>query len=59
MRNAKLLEAEYGIAAEEWQKLRGEGVIVENRRNRIVEVHWYEAGGNIVNMKVKRYLYET
>ena len=58
IRNAIFLEAEYGIKASEWKKFRGEGYVVINGRKRKAEVHWYEADGERVKMKVKRYLDE-
>lgn len=53
------LESIYGYPAEQWQKVRGEGVVVEDGKDRIAELHWYEADGDRVRMKVKRYLDES
>ncbi len=58
IRDAIYLESNYGIPAEKWQKVRGEGVIIENGIQRTVEIHWYEAENEKVKMKVKRYLDE-
>jgi SPP1 gp7 family putative phage head morphogenesis protein len=55
IKDAAYLEADYGIAADEWQKLRGDGFIVEDGEVKHVEIHWYEADGERFEMKVKRY----
>jgi len=49
----------YGIQADKWQKVRGEGIIIENGIKRTVEIHWYEADGEKIKIKVKRYLDES
>lgn len=59
IRDAIYLESNYGIPAEKWQKVRGEGIIIENGKKRTVEIHWYEADGEKIKMKVKRYLDES
>lgn len=59
IREAIFLESNYGIQTEKWQKVRGEGVIIENGVKRTVEIHWYEADGKKIKMKVKRYLDES
>lgn len=59
IREAIALENNYGISADEWQKVRGEGVVVYKRKNRLAEVHWYEANGQKEKMKVKRWLDES
>lgn len=53
------LEAEYGYSAEKWQKVRGEGTVIVNGHERKAEIHWYEADGEKVKMKVKRYYDES
>ncbi len=58
IRNAIFLESNYGISADKWQKLRGEAVIVEKGKNRPAEIHWYEAEGTKVEIKVKRWFDE-
>ena len=58
LRDRFYLERDYGIAAEKWQKVRGEGIIVENGQKKKVELHWYEADGYRECMKVKEYLDE-
>ena len=58
IRNAVYLENDYGIPADKWQKVRGEGVIIRKGKHRVVELHWYEAEGQKVKIKVKRYLDE-
>ena len=52
------LESNYKIPADEWEKVSGVGYIVVNGKKRKAELHWYEANGEIVEMKVKRYLDE-
>lgn len=52
------LESNYKIPADEWEKVSGVGYIVLNGKKRKAELHWYEANGEIVEMKVKRYLDE-
>jgi len=59
IREAIFLESNYGIQADKWQKVRGEGIIIENGIKRTVEIHWYEADGEKIKMKVKRYLDES
>ncbi len=52
------LEAQYGHPADSWQKNRGEAVVVHKGKERKAEIHWYEAEGEKVRMKVKRYFDE-
>lgn len=59
IRNAVYLENDYGIPADKWQKVRGEAIIVENGKRRRAELHWYEADGTKIKIKVKRYLDES
>lgn len=58
-RNRFHLESMYGIKADEWQKVRGEGVVICDGKNKKAELHWYEADGERVQMKVKRYYDES
>lgn len=58
IKTAKLLEAKYFEKAEQWEKVRGTAIIRENGVNKKVEIHWYEANGKRVEMKVKRYYNE-
>jgi hypothetical protein len=58
IRERYLLEAEYDHPADNWQKNRGEAIVIVNGRERKAEIHWYEADGDKVKMKVKRYLDE-
>ena len=58
IREKYLLESIYGHLADEWQKNRGEGIVIVKGRERRAEIHWYEADGDRVRMKVKRYLDE-
>lgn len=53
------LEATYGIAADKWEKVSGKGKIIVENQTREAELHWYQAEGEIVEMKVKRYLDEN
>ncbi len=52
------LEARFHQPAEQWQKVSGIGYVVINGKKVKAELHWYEANGNAVDMKVKRYLDE-
>ena len=56
IRDAIYLETDFGIQAEKWQKVRGEGIIMNNGRPCKAEIHWYEAEGQKVKMKVKRWI---
>ena len=58
IREAIYLENDFGIPAEDWQKIRGEGIIVFKGKNRPAEIHWYEADGEKFKLKVKRWLDE-
>ena len=55
IKNAKFLESDYGVPADEWEKVRGTAYINSNGKNRKAEVHWYEGGNQKVQFKVKRY----
>ena len=55
LRNAAILEQEYSIPAGEWQKVRGDAYVLLNRKAMHCEVHWYEAQGERVKFKVKRW----
>ena len=59
IRNSFYFESTYKIKANEWQKVRGEGTVVFEGKNRTAELHWYEADGERVQMKVKRYYDES
>lgn len=56
IRDRFLLEANYKIAAAEWQKVSGVGKVVVDGKELLAELHWYEANGEIYEMKVKRFL---
>ena len=58
IRNVIYLESDYGIPAEKWQKVRGEGIVVFEGKNRTAELHWCEADNEKYDMKVKRWLDE-
>ena len=59
IRNSFYFESTYKIKANEWQKVRGEGTVVFEGKNRTAELHWYEADEERVEMKVKRWLDES
>lgn len=50
------LESTYKHPASEWQKVSGKGMVVVDGKNRKVELHWYEANGQMEEFKIKRYL---
>lgn len=50
------LEADYHIPESKWEKVSGKGVIVLDGKQIKAELHWYEAEGEVFEMKVKRYL---
>ncbi|MCM1226405.1 MAG: hypothetical protein NC320_03140 [Clostridium sp.] len=56
IRNATYLESNYHIPADEWQKVRGESLIVIGGINVRVELHWYEARGRKYEIKLKEVL---
>jgi hypothetical protein len=56
IRDAIYLEMEFGIKADKWQKVRGEGTIINNGKPCRAEIHWYEAEGQKEKMKVKRWI---
>lgn len=49
------LESNYHVDAEKWQKLTGNGFVSIQGKVRPAELHWYEADGERVEMKVKRF----
>lgn len=53
------LESDYKIPADEWQKVSGKGFVVIKGTNKKAELHWYEARGERVELKVKRFLDES
>ena len=55
IRVASELEKTYHIPAEKWEKVRGTAYIRAGNQNKKAELHWYEAEGERVEMKVKRY----
>lgn len=50
------LESAYGIPAEEWEKVSGEGKIIVDGKEVMAELHWYEANGEAHELKVKRFV---
>lgn len=52
------LESDYKIPANEWEKVSGKGYVIKDGKKVKAELHWYEAGGEMYEMKVKRYLDE-
>ena len=59
IKEAVFLENNYKIKSSEWSKVRGTGYVLDNNVPRKAEVHWYEAGGLKVKMKVKRWYDES
>jgi SPP1 gp7 family putative phage head morphogenesis protein len=53
------LEADYNIPADKWQKMSGKGYVMLEGKRIKAELHWYEADGEVYEMKVKRYLDES
>ncbi len=49
------LESTYKIPAEEWQKVSGKGKVIVDHKEKLAELHWYEANETVVEMKVKRF----
>ena len=56
IRDRFLLERNYGIPADEWEKVSGKGKVLINGQERLAELHWYQAGDYIAEIKIKRYL---
>nr|DAF98354.1 MAG TPA: minor capsid protein [Siphoviridae sp. ctnNB1] len=52
------LESDYHIPANEWEKVSGEGYVMVDGKRVKAELHWYEADGEIYEMKIKRYIDE-
>lgn len=52
------LESDYHIPANEWEKVSGEGYVMIDGKRVKAELHWYEANGEIYEMKIKRYIDE-
>ena len=50
------LEFTYGISSFEWQKVSGKGKVIVSSKEQMAELHWYEVNGEIVEMKIKRFL---
>lgn len=53
------LESTYKIPADKWQKVGGKGKVIVDGKQVNAELHWYEADGEIFEMKVKRFLDES
>lgn len=53
------LESKFKISANEWKKMSGKGKIIEEGKEVLAELHWYEADGKVYEMKVNRYLDES
>ena len=53
------LEREYHKAADDWEKVSGDGYVILKGKKVKAELHWYEADGEIYEMKVKRYYDES
>ena len=50
------LESTYNIPADKWEKVSGKGKVVVEGKEIMAELHWYQADGEVFEMKVKRYL---
>lgn len=58
IRKASILSAlyrHYNIKPSEWQKVRGDAFIMAKGEKKHAEIHWFEADGMRVEMKVKRF----
>ena len=49
------LESTHRHPASEWQKVSGKGFVIVDGKKKKAELHWYEAEGEIVEIKVKRF----
>lgn len=56
IRDRYRLESQYKIPADEWQKVSGKGYVIVKGKNRLAELHWYEARENKYNIKVVRWI---
>lgn len=50
------LESAYGIPADEWEKVSGKGKVIVDGKEVMAELHWYQANGEVHELKVKRYV---
>lgn len=53
IRNRRFLESDYHIPADEWQKCSGFGNVIVDGKSTHVELHWYQAQGVRVDLKIK------
>lgn len=53
------LEVAYKKPADSFEKVSGNGYVVVNGKKRQAELHWYESGNEVFEMKVKRFLDES
>lgn len=53
IRNAVFLENDYHYPAKEWQKCSGFGNVILDGKSIPVELHWYQAKGIRVDLKIK------
>ncbi len=53
------LESDYKIPSEAWEKVSGNGTVIVKGKPVKAELHWYQADGEVYEMKVKRYLDES
>lgn len=51
-----MLESTYNIPADKWEKVSGKGKVVVEGKEIMAELYWYQADGEVFEMKVKRYL---
>lgn len=53
------LESTYKKPADSWEKVGGKGNVIVGGKERKAELHWYESDGEIVEIKIKRFLDES
>lgn len=53
------LEVTYKKPADSFEKVSGNGYVVIDGKKRHAELHWYESGNEVFEMKVKRFLDES
>lgn len=53
------LEVTYKKPADSFEKVSGNGYVVVDGKKRHAELHWYESGNEVFEMKVKRFLDES
>ena len=53
------LEVAYKKPADSFEKVSGKGYVVVDGKKKYAELHWYESGNEVFEMKVKRFLDES